>query len=136
MLVRFCVWLEIFILDHIFKGVGLFWQGGHGQKAERGHSSAWLAVTLCLYSLPKPMTGCHLHGVCRPPPSVNILWECLSRQTKEVHLTSVLSGSALTAKSNHHSAEGQRASTYKWRCEECSKGSILICPFLNESLFS
>lgn len=95
----------------------------------------WLSP-FSLYSLPKPMTGCHLHGVCRPPPSVNILWECLSRQTKEVHLTSVLSGSALTVKSNHHSAEGQRASTYKWRCEECSKGSILICPFLNESLFS
>lgn len=94
--------VEIFILDQGFKGIGLCWQGGHGQEAERGHSSAWLAVTLFSLFCPQahdrvPSTWC-----VDLLPSVNIVWKCLSRQTKEVHLTSILSDWELAVKIDHY----------------------------------
>lgn len=54
----------------------------------------WLSP-FSLYSVPKLMIW--YVGL---PSSVTILWKCPSRQTKEAHLTSVLSDSELTVKIN------------------------------------
>lgn len=89
------------ILNHNFKGIVHAGREGMA-RTERGHSSAWLAATLFSLFCPQahvrvPSTWCV--GL---PPSVNILWKCLSRQTEEVHGSSVLSDSELTVKISHH----------------------------------